>query len=171
MLVLQQRPRWWVKIADFGIAKRIDGTELRTRIGTEAYLAPEVRGIYTVDSRDDDESTFSFAIDIWAVGAITFRMITSQLAFSSGRKLFDYVVHGHPFIVEQSMSPTCADFVAKTMAASPHRRPTSQQALSFPWILEQESISEYPDVHLEPIIKYVSEICQQNRRANNFKEG
>ncbi|KAF4626726.1 hypothetical protein G7Y89_g11431 [Cudoniella acicularis] len=146
VLVLHQGPEWWVKIADFGITKRIDGTELRTVIGTEAYLAPEVRGIYTTDSQEDDKHTFSFAVDIWAVGAITFRMITSQLAFPPGRKLFDYVVGGQPFPVEQSMSSECNDFVIKTMAASPRYRPTSQQALSYPWILTQEPISNDSDL-------------------------
>ena len=37
---------WWVKIADFGISKRvIDGhTALRTQMGTPAFQAPEILG-------------------------------------------------------------------------------------------------------------------------------
>lgn len=134
--MLHQGPKWWVKIADFGITKRIDGTELRTVVGTEAYLAPEVRGIYAPDSEDDDDHTISFSMDIWAVGAITFRAVTGQFAFPPGRKLFDYVVKSQPFPVSQSMNTECTDFVIKTMAASPRRRPTSKQALSDPWILQ-----------------------------------
>ncbi len=147
VLVLHQGPEWWVKIADFGISKRIDGTALRTVIGTEAYLAPEVRGIYTPDFQENDESTFSFAVDIWAVGSITFRMITGQLAFPNPRRLFDYVVGGRPFPIEQtqSMSSECSDFVIRTMAASPRQRPTSQQALSSPWMQKQRRTSNDPD--------------------------
>jgi len=140
--VLHQKPEWWVKIADFGITKRIDGTALRTVIGTEAYLAPEVKGIYTADSEEEDENSFSFAVDIWAVGSMTVRMITGKLAFQTPRKLFDYVVGGQPFPVNQSMGPECTDFVMKTMAASPRRRPTSQEALSFPWIRIEMSDSK-----------------------------
>jgi serine/threonine protein kinase len=140
ILVLHSGPEWWVKIADFGITKRIDGTALRTVIGTEAYLAPEVRGIYAADCTEDDENTFSLAVDIWAVGAITFRMVASRLPFPPGRKLFDYVVGGQPFPIEKSMSPDCANFVVETMAASPRHRPTPKEALSYPWIQKQEPI-------------------------------
>ena len=136
--MLNKGPEWWVKIADFGISKRIDGTALRTVIGTEAYLAPEVRGFYTADSTVDDEHTFSLAVDIWAVGAITFRMVTGRLAFPP-RQLFDYVVRGSSFPLEESMSPEYAKFVVETMAASPRFRPTSQHALSYAWIQMQET--------------------------------
>ncbi|KAE8449251.1 hypothetical protein EG329_008418 [Mollisiaceae sp. DMI_Dod_QoI] len=128
VLVLRKGPQWWVKIADFGITKRLDDTAARTIIGTEAYLAPEVRGIYTIDSLEADESTFSFAVDIWTIGAITFRMVTGSGPFTSGRKLYDYVVREQQFPIDPRMSPECADFVTKTMAASPRRRPTSWEA-------------------------------------------
>ncbi len=139
VLVLQRRPEWWVKIADFGIAKRIEGTELRTVIGTEAYLALEVRGIYSPDSQDD-EGAFSLAVDVWAIGAITFRMITGQIPFPPGRKLSNYVVGGKSFLTGHIMSPECTSFLLKTMAASPNHRPTSQEALSYPWIKVQDPI-------------------------------
>lgn len=145
--MLHKAPEWWIKIADFGITKRIGSTALRTRIGTEAYLAPEVRGIYTADSKKDDEDTFSFAVDIWAVGAIVFRMVTGRLAFSDGRQLFNYVVYGSPFPIEESMSPECTTFVIETMAASPRHRPTSQQALSYLWIQIQEPIINSSDLY------------------------
>ena len=152
--MLHQKPEWWVKIADFGITKRIDGTALRTVIGTEAYLAPEVRGIYTADSEEEDENSFSFAVDIWAVGSMTVRMITGKLAFQTPRKLFDYVVGGQPFPVNQAMGPECADFVMKTMAASSHRRPTSQEALSFPWI--RIEMPDSKDLTLRPTTRFAS---------------
>jgi serine/threonine protein kinase len=138
ILVLNRGPNWWIKIADFGISKRIEGTALRTVIGTEAYLAPEVRGIYTADCNEDDEHIFSLAVDIWAIGAITYRMYTGRLAFPTGRQLFNYVVRGSPFLIDESMSSECIEFVTATMAASPRSRPTPQQALFYKWIQEQE---------------------------------
>lgn len=142
-------PEWRIKIADFGITKQADGTELRTKyIGTMAYLAPEIRGIYTADFEDEDKSTYSFAVDIWAVGVITFRMITGQLPFPPGGKLVDYVVRGRPFPVMESLSLEATDFVTKTMAASPRHRPNSRQALSSSWILKQEPISNEPDIEV-----------------------
>lgn len=64
ILVLHKGPEWWVKVADFGISNRVGATALRTHVGTEAYLAPEVRGFMAAGS--DAEDTFSFAVDIWA---------------------------------------------------------------------------------------------------------
>ncbi len=135
-----QGPEWWVKIADFGIAKRIEGTELRTVIGTEAYQAPELKGLYTAGSHEDDDSIFSLAVDIWSIGVIAFRMTTGQLPFPPGRKLFNYVVNGRPFPLDhtQHMDPACLEFVKTTLAASPAQRPNTKVALSHQWIPRQE---------------------------------
>ena len=129
--MLHKGPGWWVKIADFGISKRIEATALQTRIGTEAYLAPEVKGIYTADSKPEDEETFSLAVDIWSVGAIAFQMVTGRPAFPNGRQLFDYVVREaqFPFPAEKSVSSEYISFIQMTMAVSP---PTSRQALRHP---------------------------------------
>jgi serine/threonine protein kinase len=156
VLVLHKGSNWWVKIADFGISKRVDGTFLRTIIGTEAYLAPEVRGFCPADSKEGDESIFSFAVDIWAVGAITFRMVTGRLAFPPGRMLLDYVDGRSPFPIEESTSPEYAKFVMETMAASPRQRPTSQRALSYKWIQMEEILM--PSLDTKPIPRYITSL-------------
>jgi serine/threonine protein kinase len=129
----------WVKIADFGISKRLDGTALRTFSGTEGYLAPEVQGYEPDDFSEEDERTFSLAVDIWSVGAITFRMIVGNLPFPSKRNLRDYAMRGQPFPMEESLGLQGARFVMETMAASPRLRLTSEQALSHQWIISQGS--------------------------------
>ncbi len=149
--MVRQGPNWWVKIADFGITKRvIDGTKLGTNIGTVGYQAPEVWVFGKSDSQSDGRNSYTFAIDIWAVGAITFRMITGQLPFPEGQldKLVDYARGNQPFPAEQSMSTECTDFVMNAMAAFPLHRLTSQQALSHPWI--KIPISNDLDLHLMP---------------------
>ncbi len=163
--MLHRGPNWWVKIADFGISKRIDETFLRTIIGTEAYLAPEVRGLYTAGSKEGDESIFSFAVDIWAVGAIAFRIVTGRLAFPPGRKLFDYVVGGSPFPIDESMNSEYAKFVTETMAASPRQRPTSQQALSFEWIQMEEIL--LPSIDAKPGLRYITNLRYLYRKADS----
>jgi WD40 repeat protein len=152
-----------VKIADFGISKRTDSTALRTRIGTEAYLAPEVRGFYTpedtalADDNDEDES-FSLAVDIWAVGAIVFRLIIGRPPFQSARELSRYVNATKPLPVEGHITEDCANFLAETMNASPTKRPTAEIAIDFPWIHShpdalEDAVSEVsvaePDTSLE----------------------
>src|SRR5882672_9455021 len=64
-----------VKILDFGVAKVSDGADLtRTGmiVGTPAYMAPEqARGSAKVDER----------VDVYAVGAVVYRMLTGRPPF------------------------------------------------------------------------------------------
>ncbi|MFO0807661.1 MAG: protein kinase [Gemmataceae bacterium] len=66
-----------VKIADFGLAKRLDTTchltETGVVAGTPAYMAPEqIRG---------DRGRIGPAADIWAIGVILYEMLTGSLPF------------------------------------------------------------------------------------------
>ena len=145
--MLKKGPDWWIKISDFGISKRIESTALRTHIGTEPYMAPEIKGIFPMDDgADADTDTFTLAVDIWSVGVIAFRMVTGRLPFPDPRQLFNYVVKCSSFPAMGLEPADCADFVQKTMAASPHLRPTSQQALEHQWLMTRLSESN-PNLH------------------------
>ncbi|KAL8669334.1 MAG: hypothetical protein Q9168_006070 [Polycauliona sp. 1 TL-2023] len=78
---------WWVKIADFGISKRAsDGlTELRTKIGTPAFAAPEVLGFCPLD--EDSSDAYTNAVDVWSLGVIAFFILTGELIFEEPRRL------------------------------------------------------------------------------------
>ena len=134
LLVLAAAPIWWIKISDFGISKRVEFTPPRTIIGTDAYLAPEVKGIYTLDSDEADENNFSLAVDIWSVGAIAYRITTGLYAFPERRKLYSYVVKGGPFTVEGGISSELTEFIKETMAPSPKQRPAANQAYEHLWL-------------------------------------
>ncbi|KUJ21306.1 kinase-like protein [Mollisia scopiformis] len=130
ILILHKGPEWWIKIADFGISKRVENTALRTRIGTDAYLAPETKG-----------KNFTFAIDIWAVGAIVFRMVSCRLPFLDDPALSDYVEGALPFPVVNGISQECSEFMVQTMKASPLKRPTSHRAMSHPWLRVADQVT------------------------------
>jgi serine/threonine protein kinase len=119
---------------------------LRTTIGTPYYVAPEVVGVYTADSTPSSNQEYSFLVDIWSAGAIAFRLLTSQYAFSDRWQLFNYVVHGKPFpsqyLAGFSVSQACIDFIEQAMAASPKKRPTAAQSLAHPWIQKHVAISD-----------------------------
>jgi serine/threonine protein kinase len=143
-------PDWWVKIGDFGISKRAgDQTALRTRIGTDHYLAPEVKGIFARSRKRQSlaggtDETFTLTVDVWALGETVHRMITLQHVFSQ-RTLFAYVVDNQLFpVVELSksgVSKGCIDFISGAMAAHPGDRWTIQQAKTHHWL---QSLTDLP---------------------------
>ena len=130
-----------MKISDFGISKRIGGTDLRTRTGTEGYLAPEIYGFYPPGDpairAADAGKTFSLAIDIWSMGAIIFRMVTGRIPFQNAGELSRYVSSGTPGLADSLMGSGCTQLVLEAMDVSPQMRPTAQQALERQWIQDR----------------------------------
>jgi serine/threonine protein kinase len=58
-----QSKRWWVKIGDFGISKRVknEDTAFRTQTGTQYFQAPEIQGFVDENS---ESSEYSNAVDV-----------------------------------------------------------------------------------------------------------
>ncbi|KAH7128953.1 kinase-like domain-containing protein [Dactylonectria macrodidyma] len=142
ILVQQKRPSWWVKISDFGCSKQNESTALRTVIGTLAYLAPELQNIFSPSDLDLMETdTYSLAVDIWAVGVLTFRIVTGTLPFPLLRSsdLYRYVVLSEPLPNLNLLSIDCREFVRSTMAGSARNRPTATEALASAWVCTPSS--------------------------------
>ncbi|KAH7141673.1 kinase-like domain-containing protein [Dactylonectria macrodidyma] len=142
ILVYQPGPDWWVKIGDFGISKRAEGTALRTVIGTEGYVAPEVMGFIPEQSPSSSPSSnafsYTFAVDMWALGELLFRMIAQRPVFPNRPDLFNHVVNKHPFPVATlkaiGTSQDCCNFVTDCMAVDPKRRLKASEAAEHPWV-------------------------------------
>lgn len=71
IFVARLGPAWWVKIGDFGICKRLGETTtcLRTIIGTERFMAPEI-----ID--EENLEGYTNVVDIWAVGCLLYLLLT-----------------------------------------------------------------------------------------------
>ena len=87
LFVVQKDPNWWVKIGDFGISKRIQNqdTSLRTFTGTHDYMAPEFFGYG--DDVDEERSDYTHAVDLWALGCVSYRLYTGKVPFPSNLNL------------------------------------------------------------------------------------
>ncbi|KAK0649170.1 kinase-like domain-containing protein [Cercophora newfieldiana] len=163
ILVQTPGPSWWVKIADFGITKRVhEATGLTTVVGTPAYMAPEIQGIYPLADFNAglQSKEYTSAVDIWAIGAMAFHIVTGRPAFSIPQDLFTYVVMGMPlkFLDDFGPEDEFRNFIEKVMAASARLRISAQEALQHPWIqLNQEyhestaeSAAEHPAPAVSP---------------------
>jgi serine/threonine protein kinase len=143
VLVVKPRPAWWVKIADFGISKRVEeATALRTMyIGTQGYMAPEIMGIFHPDDDDDidhEDITYDEKVDMWALGEMVFRMLTCRPGFANVRQLHKYVVRGAEFplqpLREKGASIVCCKFIQAAMAPRPKARMSAAEGKYKPWM-------------------------------------
>ena len=121
---------WWVKIADFGISKRIeDGLGMSTLKGTPGYIAPELYGF--------TEEGSPYAVDIWAVGEIVFQMLTKQQTFKNPRLLYVYVNKPETFPsshLHSHVSQPGVEFILSAMHPIPGGRITAEKALHHRWM-------------------------------------
>jgi len=155
ILVLHLGPKWWVKIADFGIAKRDASTALRTTAGTEAYVAPEVLGFHrdadansvsaVPSPRKNQNNAYSVLVDIWSLGVIVYQMVVGKRPFDNLGKLSEYVTRNKDVLgIDSSVPDTCANFIRQTMTVDPAARPTAEEALRHDWLngYQEGSIAE-----------------------------
>lgn len=149
-----------VKIADFGIAKAEDQTDLTQDgmlIGTASYLSPE-----QVQSRPVDQRS-----DVYSLGVVLYECLTGRVPFEgeshSARALAR--LHENPVDPRQistEIPPRLAQVIMKALARHPEDRyqssaafqaalldPTTSDQTQVIYDFNHEEISEEFDVHLE----------------------
>ena len=73
-----------VKLIDFGFSIAIDpATKLNIFCGTPSYMAPEIV----------NKMQYSFPADIWALGILLFKIITSAFPFRGDNKLISHFLY------------------------------------------------------------------------------
>jgi len=78
-----------LRLIDFGTAKcfanlkSADGkkTMLRERVGTMAYIAPEIINLSTVGAHDDENTYYSEKCDMWSIGVIAYMLLAGKNPF------------------------------------------------------------------------------------------
>lgn len=132
-----QSERWWVKIGDFGISKRVknEDTALRTQTGTPYFQAPEIQGfIYD----DDESSTYSNAVDIWSLGCIVYNLSAQRVPFFKSYEVNNFCQKRSQFPKEPlypKMKETGIEFIQGLLVPQPAQRMNVDRALKDPWIL------------------------------------
>ncbi|KLU85752.1 CAMK protein kinase [Magnaporthiopsis poae ATCC 64411] len=139
IMVVAKQPKWFVKIADFGVSKRQlpDVTlQYTSKWLSFDYAAPEQLGF---GLGSDKARVSPFAMDIWSSGAIAYRILTAAVPFRLG----DLVAYaegrcGFPYepLRRFCVSETAVEFLATTMSASPGSRPSASAALRHNWFGE-----------------------------------
>ncbi|CUS11449.1 unnamed protein product, partial [Tuber aestivum] len=129
----------WVKLADFGISKRIqaqDTTTFHTRVSTLVYSAPEVLGL---DS-NSETSDYTNSVDIWSLGCVIYELLSGSKLFTSEGLVSRYYFGRLPFPEGKlkELSPPVGDtvisFLKSMLLIQPEDRPTAAGALRHSWL-------------------------------------
>jgi serine/threonine protein kinase len=137
-LVVNGPPKWWVKLADFGLSKRLtESTLYQTKIGTQSYMAPEILDYLDMDAINGEY--YTNAVDLWAVGCIAYRIVTGVVPFSPGRSLMNYCDNKSLFpydpLLDSGIKSLGSRFIRELLAPQPEERPSASQALNHAWIM------------------------------------
>jgi ankyrin repeat protein/serine/threonine protein kinase len=166
IFVLHRHPEWWVKIGDFGIAKRIqnEDTELRTEVGTRNFKAPEIQGIY---SGLEESYEYTNAVDIWSLGCVVHWIICQSVPFHSFNALFVYVEQQAKFperaLHVNNVSDEGIEFIEALMARCPSSRLTASAALENEWIKSVDDIPVPPPIDEDTGPVHSDEVGQHSR--------
>ena len=135
VLVVNGPPKWWVKLADFGLSKRLtETTAYRTKGGTQSYMAPEI-----LEYLDAPSGEYTNAVDLWAVGCIAYRLVTGVVPFPPGKSLLKYCedksLYPYDALLDSGIKSLCSNFIKELLKTSPTQRPLASQALNHVWII------------------------------------
>lgn len=139
-----------LKLADFGFAaafrEKGKGGKLYTTLGTEAYMAPEIRGGIGYSGQ---------AVDIFAAGIMLFIMMTGRppfnkatpddkyyVPFCTGRINKFWEMHNPKKVENEVFSKSFVQLISEMLAYNPAKRFTAEKVTSHPWYKEKEATSQ-----------------------------
>ncbi|KAL4452724.1 hypothetical protein ABPG75_008386 [Micractinium tetrahymenae] len=141
--LLDGSPRSLIKLADFGFSKDANDQSAPTsRVGTPAYLAPEVISNRMGQVYDGKKA------DVWSCGVLLYVMLLDRYpfrrpgdnAYGPNQKLNlmlqRILVADYAFPENKALSPGARDLISRILVPDPEQRLSLQHILAHPWFLE-----------------------------------
>ena len=122
-----------VKVSDFGFAAESTGEDLKTKLGSPLYMAPEVVAVKETRRR------YGKKCDLWAVGVMAYVLLCGAYPFPGDtvQEIFANVRAGaYPPMrggAWETAPESAKDFIAQLLVPA-CSRPTAPQALEHPWL-------------------------------------
>ncbi|UKZ68929.1 uncharacterized protein TrAtP1_009947 [Trichoderma atroviride] len=138
VLIRSQPPtsKWWVKISDFGISKRVEGPNkvVSSIKGTIPYMAPELLFHEPSSPNPVDHQ----AADMWALGEMAYRLLTKTAVFPTQNAMIRYLVDTNLFptdnLDKRDASLDAVSFIRALMEPHPDKRLASETAMEHAWV-------------------------------------
>ncbi|EFN57458.1 hypothetical protein CHLNCDRAFT_57249 [Chlorella variabilis] len=141
--LLDGSPRPLIKLADFGFSKDANQHSAPTsRVGTPAYLAPEVISNQPGQVYDGQKA------DLWSCGVLLFILVTDQYPFrrpgdehlKPNQKLnvmLQRILRADfTYPRNKTLSDSVRDLIGRILVQDPNQRPTLQVIQSHPWFMQ-----------------------------------
>lgn len=133
-----------IVLADFGVSKKVDQSDRKLTgvAGSFGYIAPE---IYAGEGYGDlyglGKDGYTLSCDIWSLGVVAYTLIGgySPLRAQTPKEFLDEV-RTNNFVVFHTkywsnISDDAKDFIVKSLDIDNKRRPSAQELLDHPWIV------------------------------------
>eukprot|EP00996_Jenningsia_fusiforme_P001609 NODE_2480_length_1192_cov_44.960630_g2263_i0.p1 GENE.NODE_2480_length_1192_cov_44.960630_g2263_i0~~NODE_2480_length_1192_cov_44.960630_g2263_i0.p1 ORF type:complete len:347 (+),score=61.74 NODE_2480_length_1192_cov_44.960630_g2263_i0:77-1042(+) len=132
-----------IRISDFGLAKIYrEDVVVKTACGSPNYVAPEVLL---------NQGGYGFAVDMWSVGVILYVLLCGFCPFhhQNTASLFKLIGSGtfsFPSPYWDHISDGVKDLISHLLEVDPTKRYTPQQVLEHPWVRENTSVQNIPNI-------------------------
>jgi WD40 repeat protein len=98
-------------------------------------MAPEILNYLDVSGASLE---YTYAVDLWAVGCIVYRLITGVVPFPPGTSLVKYCEDKSLFpydaLFDSGVKSNCSKFIRQLLVTDPKDRLSASQALQHQWI-------------------------------------
>jgi len=134
-----------MRLADFGLAVDLTTERANTRLGTLAFMAPEVVQCPVKANPAEHKHTrggpeYSAAADVWACGVLMYAMLTGGAAIkgNSTHEILLKIMSSNPAehvqldLPDHIMSPAAKEFICACLQPVPVERPTVNELLQHP---------------------------------------
>jgi serine/threonine protein kinase len=149
-----------VKIADFGMGRRVEAqTLLSTPCGSLFYAPPEILSNRHYDGR---------AADIWSLGVVLHVMVTGSLPWKGiGEAAVIHQIIQGTFTLPENLSPFLVDLLLSMLRVQPAERLTIEQVAQHPWVTDTDNIRH----NREMAIRRDSPLCFPNFTSRRLSHG
>eukprot|EP00898_Chlorokybus_atmophyticus_P007030 jgi/Chlat1/7328/Chrsp59S06965 len=154
-----------IKLADFGASKAVNSqVKHRTLLGTVPFMAPEVLRQVGADCR----------ADIWSIGCTVIEMATGNPPSYQGvnRSGLNFYAIGKRIFSEddcpeipEHLSPECKDFLQRCFRRNPQERPTAEELLQHPFLMNLQFSSQHNAQILQPQPQLQEQDLSHGRRS------
>ncbi|KAK5269507.1 hypothetical protein LTR99_006941 [Exophiala xenobiotica] len=147
IFVVQRGPLWWVKLGDFGVAKRVanDFTRYRTSIDTD-FTAPDISFPDVEEEEEADEYTSK--VDMWSLGCLLHWLLTLELPLNK-KQMYALCLGKVSLPIDRlrPFDPLVVDFITRLLQVQAKRRADAGTILMHEW-LSNDRISSMSASHL-----------------------